>query len=248
MKNKIITIFLITFTLASCAPVAKVVPTPAETTLPTSTFTTIPPTPTITPTFTPNATSTLKPTATATPAPRILQPVRPVDSAVPLYHKFGQVLSGMNIPRYGNKHQGYDYGFNNCNPITFDVIAIEAGEVMQLGEEWDVWLDHGDVQLTNGEVWRVMSAYAHTKYDSSLKVGQKIEKGQVIAHFVDCNTLHPEGRKTDPELELTMRLADARATKRLKGKDLMSYMVEKQFNILGNFTTFDPILIGLSPE
>jgi GH35 family endo-1,4-beta-xylanase len=47
IKN-IITILLIAFILASCAPAAKVVPT--KTAIPTSTFTPIPPTPTITPT------------------------------------------------------------------------------------------------------------------------------------------------------------------------------------------------------
>jgi hypothetical protein len=49
MKIKsIITVLLVAFILASCAPVAKVVPT--ETTVPTSIFTPVPPTPTVTPT------------------------------------------------------------------------------------------------------------------------------------------------------------------------------------------------------
>lgn len=52
MKIKsIVTISLLAFILASCAPAAKVAPT--ETTVPTSTFTSIPPTPTITPTLDP---------------------------------------------------------------------------------------------------------------------------------------------------------------------------------------------------
>jgi hypothetical protein len=52
MKTKtVITVLFVAFTLSSCTPVAKVVPT--ETAVPTSTFTPVPPTPTVTPTPTP---------------------------------------------------------------------------------------------------------------------------------------------------------------------------------------------------
>lgn len=47
IKN-IVTVFLVTFVMVSCAPVVKVVP--IETAVPTSTFTPVPPTPTVTPT------------------------------------------------------------------------------------------------------------------------------------------------------------------------------------------------------
>jgi len=62
--KKIVTVLLIAFILASCAPAAKVVST--EAVVPTSTFTPIPPTPTITPTPIPPT-----PTITPTPIPTI---------------------------------------------------------------------------------------------------------------------------------------------------------------------------------
>lgn len=207
-------------------PIVTATPKPTRTPSPTQTTA---PTQTPEPTYTP----------TSTPSPRTLNPVRPVDSSVPLYHAYGIPI---DCDPAGDGHNGYDYGFQACVSIDYPVVAIESGVVMQLGGEGDVWIDHGVVRLSDGTVWRVISTYSHVAYNNGLRIGMRISRGEPIAHFLTCDE---SGHF--PELELQMIRVDPSATRGLEGQALLRYLQQNEYRN-GEFPDFDPALIGLPPN
>lgn len=211
---------------------------PMDTPKPTNTPTSVP-TPTSTPTATLTPTKTPMPTRTPTPTPRALSPVRPVDSSVPLYHAYGVPVGGDPAQ---NGHNGYDYGYQACKEINYPVVAIEDGVIMQLGGEGDVWIDHGVVQLSDETIWRVMSTYWHIKYNNDLRVDMPVARGDPIAHFLSCAE-----SGYFPELEIQMIRADSFKTRGLTGKRLLGFLVDNNYQN-GEFTHFDPALVGLPPQ
>lgn len=242
-------------------PLLTETPTPTVTLTPSATL--VSPTetrrPTETPTTTPTltATATLVPltstptrtqtatrvpataTSTPVPAPRTLNPVRPVDPSIPLYHAYGVPVGGDPI---GDGHNGYDYGFQSCTNIDFAVVSIANGVVMQLGGEGDVWIDHGVAQLSDGTVWRVISTYWHVQYKDGLRMGMRIAGGDSVARFITCAE-----SGYFPELELQMIRADPLATRGLEGQKLLRYLQANNYHN-GEFTHFDPALISLPPK
>ena len=213
-------------------------PEPTDTLTPTQTAM---PTETPEPTDTPTPTPTKIPRPTRTPTPRVLSPVRPVDPSVPLYHGYGVPVGGDPA---GDGHNGYDYGFQACVDIDYDILAIEAGEIMVLGQEGlrdNIWIDHGEVQLSDGTVWRVMSTYWHSQWNDGLREGMQVARGEPILHFLSCDE-----SGYFPEVELQMIGADPRATRGMTGRALLRFVIDNE-KPNGEFDHFDPALIGLTP-
>ncbi len=169
--------------------------------------------PTSTPTPEPTATLTPEPTPTATQIP-CLNPVRPVDISVPIYHCYGVPIGT------DSAHNGYDYGFEGYDSsyeVGYPVVSIADGNLVYAkidGNEGAIFIDHGVVQLTNGDSMRVVSSYWHIIPLPTLlggpqgNVGLNIWKGDSIADF--CSTCG-----TSPEVELQIIGLDPKETQYL---------------------------------
>lgn len=228
---------------ATATPPPIFTPNPTKTSYSTATYAELE-TNTQTATIEPTATSippTETPRPTATPYYRALTPVRPVDSAIPLYHGWGIPIAGDPA---ANGHNGYDYGFNRCDNNTFPIYAIESGKIMQLGGKGDIWIDHGFVQFKDGQIFRVMSRYGHIQYleGQGFYLGQAVEKGMHIGDSLPCGV-----SGYSPELELQLIKTDPTGTRYIDSHDLFGYVLDHNY-VDGEFTNFDPALIGLPPE
>jgi hypothetical protein len=186
---------------------------------------------------------TPKATMTVTEVPTFA-PIRPVDKSVPIYHCYGVPIE------IDDAHNGYDFGFQNSNPIGFPIVAIADGVLLSAtfdtSEGGAIFIDHGIVKLPSGTLQRIISTYWHIKPMDQLlggnigNQGMRIKEGDQIAAF--CNECG-----YSPELELQIISLDATKTNRLHGSDLRDFMLQ-QYGLItpGEYPHIDPAEIGLN--
>jgi len=152
---------------------------------------------------------------------------RPVSTAVPLYHGYGNIQdSPVNFMGF---HSGYDYGFNNCNPIGEPIIAMGVGVVDQTwvdephpssgGKNGGLRISYGLRMLSDGRMERVYAIYGHVV--PIVGAGTKVNTDMHIANFSTC-----ERYGYTPELEIQIMIEESN----------------------GNLAPINPILVGILPR
>ena len=224
-------------------------PTPTSTPTPTKT-----PTPTLTPTKTPTPTPT--PTATPVPKANFIHPVDPrlqyncVDmqrgegiqsDCGPEYNfPVPHICTKDGFPVMGTNpdHGGWDYGASNGDhPYCPDVAGMSVngmsrgfkGEVIDIrgtGPEYNIWVNYGPIQLTDGSVQQIVIQYGHSTHLVS------------IGDMVDSDTYIAELNSLREEIEIQVGALP---------KDWSLGKIRGQLGNLGRYV-ISPTLLGLQPK
>jgi hypothetical protein len=181
------------------------------------------------------------------PQPGQISLTRPVSGSVPNELGYG---CQKEEARFKGFHNGYDYGFDSCDPIREPVLAAGEGTVLSTWEDVPLPLqpgqlngglriDHGVHALADGRVVHLISEYDHVL--PLVQPDVQVKPGDRVADFSTC-----ERFGYSPKLHFQVIALDPRLTIELSSQDLHSYLVD--LIDAGEQLTIDPAMAGLLPD